>query len=327
MSGIIAPQYHDEDAAREHLEGILWPDGPVCPHCGLVGEAYKLNGVTTRKGLYKCAGCREPFTVTVGTIFEDSHIPLHKWLLAVHLMCSSKKGISAHQLWRNLWGVDKDGKQSGSYRTAWFMAHRIRWALTQEPLASKLAGIVEVDETYVGGKAHVGEYLPSHSGPGRKSRKARPSVVANKAPVVSLLQREGDVRSFHIANVTGVRLKSVMKEMIAASAHVMTDESTMYRRADRYFPRHSSVNHSRKEYSRREGGLTITTNTVEGYFSILKRGVYGTFHHVSRAHLFRYLSEFDFRYNARKLPDQERTILVLKGARGKRLMLKQPKGS
>jgi transposase-like protein len=144
MAGIIAARYQDEDAAREHLEKVLWLDGPVCPHCGLIGEAYKLDGETTRKGLYKCAGCREPFTVTIGTIFEDSKIPLHKWLLAIHLMCSSKKGISAHQLMRNL--------EIGSYRTAWFLAHRIRWALGQEPIKTKLAGIVEIDETWVGGK-------------------------------------------------------------------------------------------------------------------------------------------------------------------------------
>ena len=137
MAGLIAAHHQDADAAREHLESLLWPEGPICPHCGLIGEAYKLEGKTTRKGLYKCAGCREPFTVTVGTIFEDSKIPLNKWLLAIHLMCSSKKGISAHQLMRNL--------EIGSYRSAWHMAHRIRWAMGQEPLASRLAGIVVVD--------------------------------------------------------------------------------------------------------------------------------------------------------------------------------------
>src|SRR5689334_4875325 len=159
MATIQDPQYHDEDVARAHLERLMWPDGPVCPHCGVVGKAYGLRGETTRKGLYKCASCREPFTVTIGTIFEDSHIPLHKWLLAIHLMCSSKKGISAHQLWRNLWGVDEEtGKPRGSYRTAWFMAHRIRWALGRQPALSKLARVIEVDETYVGGKHRTGKY-------------------------------------------------------------------------------------------------------------------------------------------------------------------------
>src|SRR5690349_4129121 len=138
MAGILETRYQNEDAAREHLEKISWPDGPVCPHCGVVNKAFRLQGETTRKGLWKCSACRQPFTVTVGTIFEDSKIPLHQWLLAIHLMCSSKKGISAHQLWRNLWGTNDEGKQLGSYRTAWFMAHRIRWALGQEPLASKL---------------------------------------------------------------------------------------------------------------------------------------------------------------------------------------------
>jgi transposase-like protein len=187
MATLHAPQYQDEEAAREYLEANRWPNGPVCPHCGVVGEAYELAGKTTRRGLYKCSSCRQPFTVTIGTIFEDSHIPLHKWLLAIHLMCSSKKGISAHQLWRNLWDVDPEtGKQTGSYRTAWFMAHRIRWALGQEPVASKMAGIVEVDETYIGGKHHTGKYGYDWSASGRPKpgpRKGQ-SPVENKAAVV-----------------------------------------------------------------------------------------------------------------------------------------------
>src|ERR1017187_3571177 len=183
MAGLIAAHHQDADAAREHLERLLWPDGAICPHCGLIGEAYKLEGKTTRKGLYKCAGCREPFTVTVGTIFEDSHIPLHKWLLAIHLMASSKKGISAHQLMRNL--------ELGSYRTAWFMAHRIRWALTQEPIKEALDGIVEVDETYVGGKLRT---APQSTKPGERPRD-RAAGTSNKAVVVAVLQRGGSVRS------------------------------------------------------------------------------------------------------------------------------------
>jgi len=200
MSGLLAPQFQNEEAARKHLEATLWPDGPVCPHCGIIGEAFRLKGETNRDGLYKCSACREPFTVTIGTIFEDSHIPLHKWLLAIHLMCSSKKGISAHQLWRNLWVVNPDtGKPNGSYRSAWFMAHRIRWALGREPVASKLSGIVEVDEAYIGGKfRHAGSYTPK---PGERP-KDRPSPVANKAPVLSILQRDGEVRSMHMPRVT-----------------------------------------------------------------------------------------------------------------------------
>jgi Transposase zinc-ribbon domain len=164
---LIAPHQHDEDAARAYLEAQLWPDGPVCPHCGIIGEAFKLAGKTTRKGLWKCSACREPFTVTMRTIFEDSHISLHKWLLAIHLMCSSKKGVSAHQLWRNLWGTDQTGRQLGSYRTAWFMARRIRWALNQEPIAAVLSGIVEADETYIGGKIRPG---PQANKPGERRR-------------------------------------------------------------------------------------------------------------------------------------------------------------
>jgi transposase-like protein len=167
MAGIIEKQYQDEDFARKHLESIRWPEGPICPHCGVLDDAFKLEPQAdtkskkfkahVRKGVYKCASCRKQFTVTVGTIFEDSKIPLHKWLLAIHLMCSSKKGISAHQLWRNLWGVDSEGRQLGSYRTAWFMAHRVRWALGQEPLASKLTGIIEIDETWDGGRRRFGQ--------------------------------------------------------------------------------------------------------------------------------------------------------------------------
>jgi hypothetical protein len=158
MSGLLAPHHIDEDLARAYLEKIQWPDGPVCPHCGVVGEAFRLQGKTTRKGLWKCSGCRKPFTVTVGTIFEDSKIPLHKWLLAIHLLCSSKKGMSAHQIWRNLWGVDDKGRQLGSYRSAWFMFHRIRWAMGQEPIATKLRGVFEIDEVWIGGRQRVGSY-------------------------------------------------------------------------------------------------------------------------------------------------------------------------
>src|SRR6202162_6474965 len=202
MAGLIAAHHHDEDAARVYLEAKLWPDGPVCTKCGLIGEAYKLEGETTRKGLYKCAGCRQPFTVTMGTIFEDSHIPLHKWLFAIYLMCSSKKGMSAHQLWRNLWGVDETGKQLGSYKTAWFMAHRIRWALGQEPISEKLAGIVEVDGVYIGGKKHAGKLGYDGSSSGRARPKPRRQTWDNKAAVVAMLQRDGNVHSRHIERVT-----------------------------------------------------------------------------------------------------------------------------
>lgn len=334
MPGILAQQYQDEDAARAHLEKLLWPDGPVCPHCGLIDEAYKLEGETTRKGLYKCAGCRQPFTVTVGTIFEDSHIPLHKWLLAVHLMCSSKKGMSAHQLWRNLWGVNPDtGNPQGSYRTAWFMAHRIRWALGQEPIVSKLRGIVELDETWVGGKER---YKPGEEkaqrqrtpeemiGPSRSNVGKNPRE--NKTPVVSVLERSGDVRSRVVDHVTSENVKPILKEMVEQGSHIMTDSaSTM--KLQKHGWKHSSVDHHQKEYVRHEDGLTITTNSVEGFFSILKRGLNGVYHHVGKQYLDQYLREFDYRYNVRQMNDDARAVLALRKTSGKRLMLKTPKGT
>ena len=222
MAGLIAPHHYDEAAARVYLETVLWPDGPVCPKCGVIDEAYRLRGETTRNGLYKCAGCRAPFTVTMGTIFEDSHIPLHKWLFAIYLMCSSKKGISAHQLWRNLWGVDDEtGKQKGSYKTAWFMAHRIRWALGQEPMLSRLGGIVEIDEAYIGGKRRVKNNPGGGPREGEKEIKIGKRTWIQKNPVgapkgvhphaekeiiVSILQRDGQVRSKHVQRVNAENL-------------------------------------------------------------------------------------------------------------------------
>lgn len=303
MSSLLAPKYQNEDAAREHLEATRWPDGPICPHCGIIGEAFKLAGKTTRKGLWKCSACREPFTVTIGTIFEDSKIPLHKWLLAIHLMCSSKKGISAHQLMRNL-GL-------GSYRTAWFMAHRVRWALGEEPVKSKLAGIVEADETYVGGK--------------EKGIRGAPRPTSKKTPVVSLMERGGDVRSFPVERITLKNIGPILKEHIEADANLMTDESAIYYQMKPEFAAHDTVNHSKDEYARRENGKLITTNTVEGYFSLVKRAHYGVFHHWDRKYMSQYLREFDYRYNVRKMDDGERFTLALKKTGGKRLMLKDPK--
>lgn len=290
-TGLLAPHCRDEDAAREHIEKTRWPDGPVCPHCGVIGEATKLqpregskNGV--RKGVWNCNGCREQFTVTVGSIFEDSHIPLHKWLLAIHLMASSKKGISAHQLMRNL-----DLK---SYRSAWFMAHRIRWALTQEPSKGALGGIVEVDETYIGGKLRSG---PQSTKPGERP-KDRPAWTSNKAAVVAVLQRGGPVRSHHVECVTAKNLKPIVKEMVKKDAHLMTDSSTVLAGAGMGF-KHDQVSHSAQEYARREKGVLISTNSVESYFAIVKRGHFGVYHHWSKKYLGQYLREFDWRYNVR----------------------------
>ena len=307
--GLLAPQYRDEDAAREHIEKQRWPDGPVCPHCGLVGEAYKIKA--KRKGVWKCKGCRKPFTVTIDSIFEDSHIPLHKWLLAIHLMLSSKKGISAHQLMRNL--------DIGSYRSAWFMAHRIRWALTREPVKALFGGTVEVDETYVGGKPRYS--IPQATKPGERPQDHYSPT--RKAAVVSVLQRGGSVRSHHVQRVTSKTIKPIIKEMVSEDAHIMTDSSTVLESAS-LGRKHSQVNHTEKEYARYENGECISTNSVESFFAILKRGHYGVYHHWSKKYLGQYLREFDWRYNVRRLPDMERAVVALKMTGGKRLMLKAP---
>lgn len=313
-TGLLAPQYQDEDAAREHIEKIRWPNGPVCPKCGSINEAGKVNPKPgskkpVRKGVWYCRSCKKQFTVTVGTIFEDSHIPLHKWLLAIHLMLSSKKGISAHQLMRNL--------EIGSYRSAWFMAHRIRWALTQDPVKELFGGTVEMDETYIGGKLRVG---PQADKPGERP-KDRLSPVANKAAVVSVLQRGGSVRSFHVERVTAKNIKPIVQEMVAEDAHLMSDTSGVAKSVAGK-RKHSQVNHIEKEYVRLENGEKITTNTVESFFSILKRGNIGVYHHWSRKYIHLYLREFDWRYNVRKIADIGRTVIALQSVGGKRLLLK-----
>lgn len=307
--------FTNEEKAIEFWESKRWPDGPICPHCGLVGEAYKLQGKSTRLGLWKCKGCRKPFTAKMRSIFEDSHIPMHVWMYAVHLMCSSKKGMSAYQFHRMT--ATFYGKKV-SYRTAWFMFHRIRFAMTQHPLVEKLGGTVECDETYVGGKIRVGAYKP-----GDNYNRKRRSGVSNKAAVFSVLQRDGDVRSRHVQRVTAENLRPIIDEMIAEDAHVMTDSSTTL--AGALAGRtHSQVNHRADEYVRYEDGKCITTNSVEGFFSLLKRGIYGTYHHVGKPYLQQYLNEFDFRYNRRKVTDAERSELAMKACEGKRLTLKTP---
>jgi transposase-like protein len=314
----LAQHFSDEDKAREFIEKLRWPDGPVCPHCGEIDNAYRLEpkpskkGTHVRKGVWKCAGCREQFTVTVGTIFEDSHIPLSKWLLAYHLLCASKKGMSAHQLHRML---------KVTYRSAWFMAHRIRYTMSQEPLSSKLTGVVEIDETYIGGKVRI--HTPTAVKPGERA-KDRPSQYANKAPVVSILQRNGRVQSRYVPKVTAANLRPMVEEMVAEDAHVMTDSSSVLKGA-LMTRKHDQVNHSADEYVRYENGVCITTNAIEGYFATLKRGINGVYHHVGKQHLHRYLSEFDFRYNSRKEKDGDRTLMALKSTGGKRLMLRDSK--
>jgi len=307
--------FTDEQTAIEFWESKRWPDGPICPHCGLVGEAYKLQGKSTRPGLWKCKGCRKPFTAKMRSIFEDSHIPMHQWMYAIHLLCSSKKGMSAHQFFRM---TETFYGKKVSYRTAWFMFHRIRFAMTQHPLVEKLGGTIECDETYVGGKIRVGSYKPGDD----YHRKFR-SPRDNKAPVFSVLQRDGSVRSRHVQRVTAENLKPIVEQMIAEDAEVMTDSSTALHGAlsNR---NHFQVNHTAGEYARREGDKLITTNSVEGFFSLLKRGIYGTYHQVGKPYLQQYLNEFDFRYNNRKLTDAERTDAALRATEGKRLTLRTP---
>jgi len=312
----LAENFSDEDKARDFLEKQRWPEGPICPHCGLLGNAYRLkptgeSKTHVRKGVWKCGGCRKEFTVTVGTIFENSHIPLHKWLMAYHLLCSSKKGISAHQLHRML-GI--------TYKSAWFMAHRIRHSMTQEPLAKLLAGTVEIDETYIGGKLRVGPHVQKLG----ERQKDRPQASSNKAAVVSLVERGGSVRSRHVEHVTAKNLKPIIKQVLAEDAHVMTDSGTALEGA-LMGRKHDQVNHTAEEYVRYRDGVCITTNHVESFFAILKRGVNGVYHHLSKKHLHRYLSEFDFRYNARHVTDGERSALALKGCAGKRLMYRDTK--
>lgn len=325
QGSLLEPYFTDEDKAREYLEAMRWPDGAVCPHCGVEGEAYKLTPkVKTfeeikatrkrirkpRKGLWKCAGCRKQFTVTVKTIFEDSHIPLHKWLLAIHLLCASKKGMSAHQLMRML--------DIGQYKSAWFMAHRIRYAMTGE-LPEKMDGIIEADETYIGGKRRNKHVMARK--PGQREQDY-PSPTADKQAVFSVMQRGGKVYSRHIERVTAENLTAVLSDVVNADAHLMTDTGVL--RNQNTGRKHSLVNHTADEYVRFDEGVMITTNTVEGFFSILKRGINGVYHHVGRKHLHRYLSEFDFRYNERKVTDGERAQTALKGFEGKRLTYRMP---
>ena len=299
----IQSRFGTDEKARQYLEEIRWPNGVVCPHCKNSDEAriWEIKPNETAKiraGLRQCGVCKKQFTCTVGTIFEDSHIPLRKWLVAWYLLCSSKKGISSLQIQRML-GL-------GSYRSALFMMHRIRYALTHPAFTSMLSGTVEIDETYVGGK-NVG---------GGRSRK-----LENKTCVVSLVQRGGDKRSFVMERVTGQNLRDAVMEHVDCGSTICTDESHAYGSLPKIF-KHRSVKHSAKEYARKEDGMNVHVNHAESSFSLLKRGLIGTFHQVSKKHLPLYLAEFDHRYNNRKITDGERTVSALKLAEGKRLTLK-----
>lgn len=290
-TNITDPIFHNEEAAQAHIEASRWNGEPNCPHCGSL-KVRRMEG-KTQAGMFLCNDCRDKFTVRTGSVMERSHVPLHKWLLATHLMAASKKGMSAKQMERML-GV--------TYKTAWFLCHRIREAMDGAAPSGPLGGpgiVVEADETYVGGKA--------------KNRAFR--KPAAKKMVVSLVERDGRVQSRHVASIKAQDVRPLVVTAIDRASHLMTDESHIYSRMGREFAGHSTVNHGDKVYST---GFKHT-NTVENFFSIFKRGVIGTYHHMSEAHLARYCAEFDCRYNTRDLTDGERAAVILKGGEGRRL--------
>jgi transposase-like protein len=302
--------FNDEEAARARFEAIRWPDGkPVCPHCGVVGQATLVKGKSHRPGMYQCNACREPFTVTVGSVMEASHIPLHKWAAAFHLMASSKKGVSAHQLMRQL-GL-------GSYRSAWFLAYRVREAMADrdpEPLGGK-GKTVEVDETYIGKPEQT-----FVSGKGWQGQRG----TATKQKVLTMVERGGRAVSIKVDDLTVPTLKNVLGAHIVLDSTLNTDEAQFYKKPGKAFGAHEAVNHGDGEYVR---GAT-TTNTVEGFFGVFKRGMKGVYQHCGEQHLQSYLHEFDFRYSNRSalgVNDTERTHRAIKGAAGKRLTYQRPR--
>jgi len=297
----IQERFSTPEKARGYLEAIQWPEGPVCPFCGEKERIGVLTSAKVRPGLKKCYACRKQFTVTVGTVFEDSHVPLNKWLIAVYLLCSSKKGMSALQLQRML-GL--------TYKTAWFMFHRLRFAVQQPSFTAKLGGegkIVECDDTWIGG---------------RNRGKGHARATENKAHVFSILERGGEIRSMKMGSVNVSTVRQALRDHVEADTRMMTDSASVFTWPLKEFTSHEKVDHSAHEYARGD----VTTNHVEGYFGLLKRGVHGTFHHVSRKYLSFYLAEFDFRWNFRKVSDGERMNAAILRLRGKRLMLREPVG-
>ena len=309
MKSILsAKHFHDEAAAYAFLEARVWPKGPVCPHCGGVDRISKMTGKSTRIGVHKCYQCRMQFTVKVGTVFEASHVKLHIWLQAVALLTSSKKGISANQLHRVL-GV--------TLKTAWFMGHRIREAMRDGSLAPMggAGGIVEADETYFGPTKNPKPLLRPRTTPYTKGGRTGP---ANKRAIVSLVERGGKARSFHVEHADTTTVGKIVSENIARETRLHTDESRLYPKVGSQFAAHETVHHTSKEYVRGD----VHTNSVEGYFSIFKRGMKGVYQQCSEKHLHRYLAEFDFRYNNRValgVDDAVRADNALKGITGKRL--------
>ena len=305
-ANLQARAFTDNDAAREAMEALMWPDGPYCPHCGSFEKIGKVEGKSARAGLYYCGACKSQFTVTVGTIFERSKIPLSKWWMAIHLIASSKKGMSAHQMHRML-GV--------TYQTAWFMEHRIREAMRKDDF-SPMGGDgtpVEADETFIG----------------RKEGETVSRGYAHKNAVLTLVERGGEARSFHVQGVKKDDLAPIVRANIAREAHLMTDEANQYTQIGKEFANHGKVDHSREEYAYRDRktNIVISVNAAEGFFSIFKRGMVGVYQHCSEKHLHRYLAEFDFRYTnriKRGIDDTARAAKIVKSAKGKRLMYQRP---
>lgn len=299
----LAPYFSNETKAIEFVESLLWPEGPTCPHCGAVDKIYKIKANPEKKvrpGLWKCGHCRKQFTVKVGTIFEHSKIPLCTWLFIINQMCSAKKGVSASQIQRmtNL-----------SYKASWFACHRIREAMDKDPIRGMLGrggGIVEADETFIGGKPRNNRH---------KNRKPKKKVA-----VLTLIDREGQARTFKIPNTKKATLQTILRPVIDRSAVIMTDENPSYEGLDDHFKADHAVNHS-DTYVR---GMIIHTNFAESYHALLKRSIIGTHHHLSEKHLPRYLREREFHWNRRKASDVERTVDAITGAKGKRLMYRKP---
>ncbi len=300
MCDLTNPAFTDEAKAREFLEASRWPDGPVCPFCGQLDTVSKLGGNSMGPGWYFCSDCRKKFTVRVGTLYERSHIPLHKWLFATHLIISSKKGMSALQLSRML-GI--------TYKSSWFMCHRIREGMTpakRGPIGGQNK-VVESDETVIGGK---------------KKNRAYAKAEPKKHTVLALVDRDGHSYSLHIANVKAKTLRQTIVQVVSRKSYLMTDELASYAKLGKEFSGHGTVNHSANEYVR--GGGFWHVNTAECRFSLMKRAVFGTHHSVSEAHLHRYLTEWDFKFNTRKMKDGERAAVALKGIEGKRLTYRRP---
>lgn len=318
MSMLSQPYFHDEAAAFSHVESILWPEGPVCPHCGSMEKCYKLEGTRTkaslknpegieRHGLWKCSQCRKQFTVRKNTIFEESHLPLHKWLQAIYLMCASKKGFSAKQMERTL---------EVQYKTAWFLCHRIRLAMADgslNPFGGN-GGDVEVDETFIGKDPEAAT-----------GKRMAPWQERNK--VLTLIDRRtGQARSVVIDDLKSSTIGPIVQANVAYDSRILTDEAPRLRPVGGKFAVHKRVNHAAEEWVSRED-RTIHTNTVEGYFSVFKRGMKGTYQHCSKKHLHRYLAEFDYRYNNRSalgIEDEVRTQTVIRNSFSKRLYYRQP---